>query len=78
MSEQRQEEDQALWEEIPEPPQEAVTFDYSTLNEETRAFVRQKTEETHLYLKRTTEAIVQIGHNLLAVQHRLGHGRFMT
>ncbi|GHO98638.1 hypothetical protein KSF_086860 [Reticulibacter mediterranei] len=77
MSEQRWEEDQTHQGETPEP-YEVVTFDYSALDEETRIFVQQKTEETHVYLKRTTETIVQIGHNLLTVQQRLGHGRFMA
>ncbi len=52
--------------------------DYADLDGETRAFVQQKAEETHQYLKRTAEDIVQVGQNLLAVKQRIGHGHFMA
>lgn len=63
-----------LWEQKDQPQ---TTFDYTTLDEETRAFVQQKTEETHLYLGRTAASIVKVGQNLQAVKQRLGHGHFM-
>jgi hypothetical protein len=64
-----------LWEPKDQPQ---ATFDYTALDEETRAFVQQKTEETHLYLGRTAASIVQVGQNLQAVKQRLGHGHFMA
>jgi hypothetical protein len=77
MSEQRWEENQARWVDAPEP-HNVVTFDYEALDDETRSFVQQKAAETHVYLKRTTEAIIQIGQNLLLVKQRLEHGYFMA
>ncbi|GHO96625.1 hypothetical protein KSF_066730 [Reticulibacter mediterranei] len=70
-----QEETLDLWQAQDQPQ---ATFDYATLDGETRAFVQQKAEETHTYLKRTAEDIVQVGQNLLAVKQRLGHGHFMA
>jgi DNA repair exonuclease SbcCD ATPase subunit len=55
-------------------PQEP--FDYESLDEVTRAFVEQKTNETHGLLKRTAEHIIQIGQNLLEVQKRLPEMKF--
>ena len=52
------------------------TFDYDVLDPQTRAFVLQKTMETHGLLKRTAEHIVQIGQNLLSIKASLGHGYF--
>jgi hypothetical protein len=64
-----------LWQAKDQPQ---ATFDYTALDGETRAFVQQKAEETHTYLKRTAEDIVQVGQNLLAVKQRIGHGHFMA
>jgi hypothetical protein len=55
-----------------------TSFDYAALDEATRVFVQQKTEETHLYLGRTAASIVQVGQNLQAVKQRLGHGHFLA
>ena len=52
------------------------SFDYDVLDPQTRAFVLQKTMETHGLLKRTAEHIVQIGQNLLSIKASLGHGYF--
>jgi hypothetical protein len=52
------------------------TFDYDVLDPQTRAFVLQKTMETHGLLKRTAEHIIQIGQNLLSIKASLGHGHF--
>jgi hypothetical protein len=70
-----QEETLDLWKTTNQPQ---APFDYATLDGETRAFVQQKAEETHTYLKRTAEDIVQVGQNLLAVKQRIGHGHFMA
>ncbi len=51
-------------------------FDYDGLDSGTRAFVVQKTMETHGLLKRTAEHIIQIGQNLLSIKSSLGHGHF--
>ncbi len=51
-------------------------FDYESLDEATRAFVQQKTNETHGLMKRTAEHIIQIGQNLLEVQERLPEMKF--
>jgi len=45
--------------------------------EGTRTFVQQKTDETHLLLKRTAENILAIGLILQAVKERLPHGQFL-
>ena len=55
---------------LPEP------FDYHSLDEQTRLLVQQKTDETHGLLKRTTEGIIAIGNNLLAVQKLLPEMKF--
>jgi hypothetical protein len=52
-------------------------FAYETLDESTRTFVQQKTDETHLLLKRTAENILAIGQLLQAVKERLPHGQFL-
>ena len=52
------------------------SFDYDVLDPQTRAFVLQKTMETHGLLKRTAEHIIQIGQNLLSIKASLGHGHF--
>ena len=51
-------------------------FDYDVLDTQTRAFVQQKTMETHGLLTRTAEHIIQIGQNLLSIKASLGHGYF--
>src|SRR5437588_8981550 len=52
------------------------SFDYDVLDPQTRAFVLQKTMETHGLLKRTAEHVIQIGQNLLSIKASLGHGHF--
>ena len=51
-------------------------FDYDSLDEETRAFVLQKTAETHGLMRRTAEDILQIGRNLIDVKARLPEMKF--
>lgn len=53
------------------------SFDYHTLDADTRQFVQQKANETHGLLKRTAEHILQIGQNLRAVKEKLPHGQFL-
>ena len=52
-------------------------FAYEALDEGTRSFVQQKTDETHLLLKRTAENILAIGLILQAIKERLPHGQFL-
>ncbi len=54
-----------------------MIFAYEALDEEIRIFVQQKTDETHLLLKRTAENILAIGLILQAVKERLPHGQFL-
>ncbi|MBA2392052.1 MAG: DUF3102 domain-containing protein [Ktedonobacteraceae bacterium] len=51
-------------------------FAFEALDEGARTFVQQKTDETHLLLKRTAENILAIGLILQAVKERLPHGQF--
>jgi hypothetical protein len=55
-------------------------FNYEALDEATREFVQQKTDEIHGQLKRTAEGIIKIGQNLIAVKERLereyGRGKY--
>jgi hypothetical protein len=64
-----------LWNTQEQPP---TAFDYTELDQDTRAFVQQKAAETHGYLKHTAETMIKIGQNLQAVKQRIGHGRFMA
>lgn len=57
-----------------QPP---TTFDYRTLDEETRLFIQQKADETHGLLKRTAEHVLRIGQNLRAIKEKLPHGQFL-
>lgn len=56
---------------------EPTVFEYTALDADTRAYVQQKTDELHGQLQRTTQAVVAIGQNLLAVKARLPHGAFL-
>jgi hypothetical protein len=52
-------------------------FAYEALDEGTRIFIQQKTDETHLLLKRTAENILAIGLILQEVKECLPHGQFL-
>ena len=52
-------------------------FAYETLDEGTRIFIQQKTDETHLLLKRTAENILAIGLILQEIKEHLPHGQFL-
>jgi len=56
--------------------QQLVLFDYATLDEPTREFVEQRTEEIKVLVRRTAEDIWHIGQKLIEVKERLGHGNF--
>lgn len=58
-------------------PLEQVVFDYRLISADKREFVMQKTDETQILLKRTTEKIIQIGKNLLDVKEILPRGMFL-
>lgn len=52
-------------------------FDYGSLDIETSQFVQQQTGEIRLLFKRTAQGIVEIGHKLIEIKEKLGHGRFL-
>lgn len=52
-------------------------YNYEILEEDTREFVLQKTDETHGLLKRTAQNIIKIGKNLKAVKEKLPHGHYL-
>lgn len=58
-------------------PLEQVVFDYRLISADKREFVMQKTDETQILLKRTTEKIIQIGKNLQEVKNTLPRGMFL-
>lgn len=47
------------------------TFDWDSLDSDTRVFVQEKTQDIRIRLKRGAEDIVAIGYNFLAVQEKL-------
>lgn len=57
-------------------PEAQKVFDYTSLDAETSQFVQQQTGEIRVLMKRTAQGIVGIGHKLIEVKKKLGHGRF--
>ena len=55
---------------------ESNDFDYSTLQSERRAIVRQRTEEIKERLKRSAQDIWEIGQKLFEVRSQLAYGNF--
>ncbi len=53
-----------------------VSFDYASLDIETRVLVRQHTREIKERMRRTAQDIIEIGQKLIDVKERLGHGKF--
>lgn len=51
-------------------------FDYLSLDTETRGRVQAATERLHMLERRTGEAIIEIGRQLIAVKADIGHGNF--
>jgi N6-adenosine-specific RNA methylase IME4 len=54
-----------------------LTFDYGSLDSDTRAFVQEKAHETRGLLKRASDEIIQIGQNLIEAKDRLPKGQFI-
>jgi hypothetical protein len=54
-----------------------IAFNYNTVDADTAAMLRLRAERIKTRIKKTTEDIIQIGKDLLAVkQQRLDHGQF--
>ena len=53
-----------------------VSFDYASLDLETRVMVRQRTSEIKERMRRTAQDIIEIGQKLIDVKEHLGHGKF--
>src|SRR5579864_2132000 len=51
-------------------------FDYAGLDSDTRSVVQQRTRELKSLMYRTTQDIIEIGHKLIEVKARIGHGNF--
>lgn len=52
------------------------SFDYASLDLETRVLVRQCTSEIKERMRRTAQDIIEIGQKLIDVKQHLGHGKF--
>ena len=53
-----------------------VSFDYASLDIETRVIVQQRTGEIKDRMRRTAQDIVEIGQCLIEVKEQLKHGQF--
>ncbi|MFM7438823.1 MAG: DUF3102 domain-containing protein [Snowella sp.] len=58
--------------------EETKKFDYASLDLDTAQFIREQTGEIRGLMRRTAQDIFEIGHKLLKVKAKLGHGRFGT
>lgn len=56
--------------------QTGLEYNYDTLEPETRALVRQRTEQIKELVKRSTQDIIDIGRYLTDVKQNLKHGQF--
>lgn len=54
----------------------AQSFDYDTLDSETRIIVQQRTGEIKSLIRQTAQDIIDIGQKLTEVKQQLGHGNF--
>ncbi|OWY64661.1 hypothetical protein B7486_46075 [cyanobacterium TDX16] len=52
------------------------SFDYTTLDAETRSVVQQHTSEIRILMRRTAQDIINIGQKLIEVKEQLEHGQF--
>ena len=52
------------------------SFDYSSLDEETLAFVQLRTEEIKRLARKSSQDVIDIGSSLIEVKERLGYGKF--
>lgn len=57
---------------------ETKKFDYASLDLDTAKFIQEQTGEIRSLMRRTAQDIFEIGHKLLEVKAKLGHGRFGT
>ncbi|MBW4549959.1 MAG: DUF3102 domain-containing protein [Aphanocapsa sp. GSE-SYN-MK-11-07L] len=55
---------------------EERVFNYAMLDDGTRIFVRQRTNEIKKLIRRTAQDCVDIGQKLIEVKQQLGHGNF--
>ncbi|ACK71001.1 diguanylate cyclase [Gloeothece citriformis PCC 7424] len=53
-------------------------FDYSSLSQEKRQFVQEKTDEIKNLIRRTAQNVIDIGQKLLEVKEQVGHGYFLN
>jgi hypothetical protein len=54
-----------------------VPFDYSIVLSETAVKLQARGERIKMPMQKTTEDIIEIGRDLLAVKEHLGHGQFV-
>lgn len=54
-----------------------ASFDWQVLDPDTRATVRATTDRLHELERRTSEGIIEMGRQLLAVKTQLPHGQFL-
>lgn len=54
-----------------------LSFDYASLDIDTRAFLVERAERIRHYGKRAAESIVKIGEELVAAKARLAHGQWL-
>ena len=59
------------------PTSDSNEFDYSTLDNEVRIVVEQRTTEIKSLMRRTVQDIIEIGQKLTDVKAKLGHGNFI-
>lgn len=55
---------------------EAQSFDYGSLDSETRIVVQQRTSEIKSLIRQTAQDIIDIGQKLIKVKQQLEHGNF--
>lgn len=55
----------------------ASRFDYATIPDDKRSNVEAATRRLHTLERRTSEAIIEIGKELIAVKADIGHGNFL-
>jgi len=54
-----------------------LTFDYASLDAETRIVVQQRTDEIRSLVRKSASDIIEIGLKLIDVKKRLRHGQFL-
>jgi len=56
--------------------QETLDFEYGVLEAEKQRVIQQRTNEIKSLMRRSSQDIIDIGHNLIEVKQHLGHGSF--